>query len=144
MEDNTNASEPWYLLKANFKPCESGFLNEAIEKLFFWTLNECKNAVDYIIKFDSTVTKQRSFLATFQIEKNLLIFLFQYNLRATHSAYCQRYSQQHNLFGLYGSVKYNLRYAMHHFQNRMVNQLITPDLFFDSLVALGPSAMISC
>ncbi|MCJ1348107.1 hypothetical protein MMC31_006338 [Peltigera leucophlebia] len=121
IEDHTNASEAWYLLEANFKPRGSGFLNGEMEKLFFLTLSKCKDAADYVTKFCFTVTELKSFSTKFQMDENLLIFLFQYNLSATHSAYCQSYAQEHNPFGLDGSAKYSLSYAMHHFQNTVAN-----------------------
>ena len=39
-------------------------------------LSECKDAVYYITKFFSTITELKSFSTKFQIDKNLLIFLF--------------------------------------------------------------------
>lgn len=100
IEDLINASEVWYLLEANFKPRGSEFLNGAIEKLLFLTLNECKDAADYITKFRSTVTELKSFSTKFQMNENWLIFLSRYNLGATHSAYCQSYAKEHDPFGL--------------------------------------------
>ena len=57
-----------------------------MEKLLFLTLNECKDAADYVTKFRSTATEFKCFSTKFQIDENWLIFLFQYNLSATHSA----------------------------------------------------------
>ncbi len=65
MENLTNSSEAWYLLEANFKPRGSEFLNGAMKKLLFLTLNGCKNAADYITKFRSTVTKLKTFSTKF-------------------------------------------------------------------------------
>ena len=143
IEDHTNASEAWYLLEANFKPRGSGFLNGAMEKLFFLTLSECKDAADYITKFRSTVTELKSFSTKFQMDENLLIFLFQYNLSAAHSAYCQSCAQEHDPFGLDGSAKYSLSYAMHHFQNTVANPSKTAERSLISLASLGSSALIS-
>ena len=143
IEDHTNASEAWYLLEANFKPRGSGFLNGAMEKLFFLTLSECKDAADYVTKFRSTVTELKSFSTKFQMDENLLIFLFQYNLSATHSAYCQSYAQEHDPFGLDGSAKYSLSYAMHHFQNTVANPSKIAERSLVSLASLGPSALVS-
>ncbi len=76
-----------------------------MEKLFFLTLSECKNVADFVTKFCATITELKSFSATFQMDENLLIFLFQYNLNVSHSAYYQSYAQEHDLFGLDGTAK---------------------------------------
>ena len=143
IEDLTNASEAWYLLEANFEPQGSGFLNGAMEKLLFLTLNECKDAADYVIKFCSTVTELKSFSTKSQMDENWLIFLFQYNLSVTHSAYYQSYAQDHNSFGLDGFAKYSLSYAMHHFQNTVANPSKIAERSLVSLASLGPSALVS-
>lgn len=140
IEDHSNASEAWYLLEENFKPRGSGFLNGAMEKLFFLTLSECKDAADYVTKFRATVTELKSFSTKFQMDENLLIFLFQYNLSASHSAYCQSCAQEHDPFGLDGTAKYTLSYAMHHFQNTVANPSKNPERSLVSLAAMGPSA----
>ncbi len=57
--------EAWYLLEANFKPRGSGFLKGTMEKLLFLTLNECKDAADYVTKFRSTVMELKSFSTKF-------------------------------------------------------------------------------
>ncbi len=121
IEDHSNASEAWYLLEQHFKPRRSGFLNGAMKKLFFLTLSECKDAADYVTKFCATVIELKSFSTKFQVDENLLIFLFQYNLSTSHSAYCQSYDQEHNPLGLNRTAKYTLSYAMHYFQNTVAN-----------------------
>ncbi len=143
IEDLTNASEAWYLLEANFKPRGSGSLNDAMEKLLFLTLNECKDVADYVTKFHSTVTEHKSFSTKFQMDENWLIFLFQYSLSAIHFAYCQSYAQEQNPFGLDGSAKYSLRYAMYYFQNTVANPSKIAERSFVSLAFLGPSALVS-
>ncbi len=65
IKELTNVSEAWYLLEAHFKPRGSGFLNGAMEKVLFVTLNECKDAADYITKFCSTVTEFKTFSTKF-------------------------------------------------------------------------------
>ncbi len=117
IEDHSNASEAWYLLEQNFKPRGSGFLNGVIEKLFFLTLSEWKDTADHVTKFCANVTELKSFSTKFQMHENLLIFLFQYNLSASHSAYFQSYAQEYDPFGSDGIAKYTLSYAMHHFKN---------------------------
>ena len=114
-----------------------------MEKLFFLTLNECKDTADYITKFRSTVTELKSFSTKFQMDDNLLIFFFQYNLSAAYSAYCQNYAQKHDSFGFNGSAKYSLSYAMHHFQNTVANPLKTAKHSLISLISLGSSTLIS-
>ncbi len=121
----------------------SGFLNGTIEELLFHTLNECKNAADYVTKFRSTVTELKSFSTQFSMDENWFICLFQYNLNATNSAYCQSYVQEHNPFDLDGSAKYSLSYAMHHFQNTVANPSKITEWSLVSLAALGPSALVS-
>ena len=93
-----------------------------MEKLLFLTLSECKDTADYVTKFCATVTELKSFSTKFQMDENLLIFLFQYNLSVSHSAYCQSYTQEHDPFGLDRTAKYTLSYSMHHFQNTVANQ----------------------
>ncbi len=114
-----------------------------MEKLFFLTLSECKDAADYVTKFRATVTELKSFSTKFQIDENLLFFLFQYNLSASHSAYCQSDAQKNDLFGFDGTAKYTLSYAMHYFQNIMANQSQNSEQLRVSLAAMGPSAIIS-
>ena len=114
-----------------------------MEKLFFLTLSECKNAADYVTKFCATVTELKSFSTKFQTDENLLIFLFQYKLSALHSAYYQSYTQDHNPFGLDRTTKYILSYAMHYFQNTVANPSENPECPLVSLKAIGPSAIIS-
>ncbi len=143
IEDLTNASEAWYLLEANFEPRGSGFLNDAIEKLLFFTLNECKDATDYVTKFRSTVTELKSFSTKFSMNRNWLISLFQYNLSATHSAYSQSYAQEHDLFGLDCSAKYSLSYTMHHFQNTVANPSKIAEQSLVLLASLGPLELVS-
>ena len=143
IEDHTNTSEAWYLLEVNFKPRGSGFLNGAIEKLFFLMLSECKDAADFITKFRSNCTELKSFSTKFQMDENLLIFLFQYNLITAYSTYCQSYAQEHDPFGLDGSAKYSLSYAIHHFQNTVANPSKTAECSLISLASLGSSALIS-
>ncbi len=143
IEDHSNALEAWYLLEENFKSRGSGFLNGAIKKLFFLILIECKGAKDYVTKFHATVNELKSFSPKFQMNENLLIFLFQYNLSASHSAYCQTYAQEHDPFGLDGTAKYTLSYSMHHFQNTVANPSQNPERSLVSLTAMGPSAIIS-
>ncbi len=70
IEDLSNALEAWYLLETNFKPQGSGFLNGKMEKLFFLTLNECKDTADYVTKFYPTVTELKSFSTKFQMDEN--------------------------------------------------------------------------
>ena len=65
IKELTNALEAGYLLEANFKPRGSGSLNGAIEKVFFLTLNECKDAADYVTKLRSTITEFKSFSTKF-------------------------------------------------------------------------------
>lgn len=77
-----------------------------MERLLFLILNKCKDVADYVTKFRSIVTQLKSSSTKFQIDKNLLIFLFQYNLSAIHFAYCQSYAQKYEHFGPDGSVKY--------------------------------------
>ncbi len=77
------------------------------------------------------------------MDENPLIFLFQYNLSASHSSYCQSYAQEHNPFDLDGTAKYTLGYAMHHFQNTVANPSQNPERSRVSLAAMGPSAIIS-
>ena len=76
IEDHSNTSEAWYLLEQNFKPRGSGFLNGAIEKLFFLTLSKFRDAEDHVTKFCATVTELKSFSTKFQMDENLLIFHF--------------------------------------------------------------------
>ena len=61
----------------------------------------------------------------------------------THSAYCQSYAQDHDPFGLDGSAEYSLSYAIHHFQNTVVNpsKIAEPSLVL--LAFLGSSALVS-
>lgn len=143
IEDDINASEAWYFLEENFKPHRSGFLNGTIEKLFFQTLSECKDATDYITKFRATITELKSFSAKFLMDKNLLIFLFQYNLSATYSSYHQNYAQEYDLFDLDRTAKYTLSYAKHHFQNTVANLSKNPKRSLISLAAMVTSAQIS-
>ena len=114
-----------------------------MEKLFFLTLSECKDVADYVTKFCAMITELKSFSTTFQIDENLLIFLFQYNLNASHSAYCQSYAQEHDVFGLDETAKYILSYAMHHFQITVANPSQNPEQSLVSLTAIRPSAIIS-
>ena len=114
-----------------------------MKKLFFLTLSECKDAADYVIKFRATVTELKSFSTKFQMDENLLIFLFQYNLSTSHSAYCQSYAQENDPFGLNGTAKYTPSYAMHHFQNTVANPSQNPKQSHVSLAAMRPSAIIS-
>lgn len=91
IKDHSNILEDWYLLEQSFKLCGSCFFNGTIEKLFFLILNECRDARNYVTNLFITITELNSFSTKFQINENLLIFLFEYNLSSLYSAYCQSY-----------------------------------------------------
>lgn len=88
VKDLTYVFNVWDLLKANFKARGSGFLNNSIKKLFFLSLSDCKDTADYITQFCGVFNKLKSFTSKFQLDKNILMIFFQYNLSNKHSRYC--------------------------------------------------------
>ncbi len=64
-------------------------------------------------------------------------------MSATHFAYCQSYSQEHNPFGRDSSAKYSLSYAMHYFQNTVANLSKMAERSLVLLASLGLSALVS-
>ncbi len=114
-------AKEWDLFKTNFKPQGSGFLNSNTEKLFFLTLVDCKNGANYITKYCLAVNKLQSFSRKPEVDNNILIFFFQYNLSIEHSNYYQNYAKEHKLSNVDGKAQFILHSTIHHFQNMVKN-----------------------
>ena len=65
-----NTTSTWKTLEKNFKPQETGFLNDTLRKLDNLTLGECTNLSDHASKFPRIVNKLQSFSSSMKLDEN--------------------------------------------------------------------------
>lgn len=70
IEYHTNTSDPQTHLESISKPREADFFDNALQRLDFFKLLNCKFSATYISQVQGIISKLRSFSSKYKLDKN--------------------------------------------------------------------------